>query len=286
MSLFTKLSKVCLIIDYFYQLIFKEGLKCYIPKNQCKNNKLLVLVNGPSLNQSITQIIKTKQYKRDAIISVNFLVNDDRFYLLKPKYHVISDPMFYVTDAQKGRVDEFFKHLNTKVDWDMYLFMPIIYARMENKLKKITNKHIKIIPIHQLYPQVSQSLMRFIAKKGILGPDFGSVMHHAIYIGMVMGFKTEELYGADHTFFEGLTVNENNQVCRCTKHFYETETEVKPLYHCFTPKGNIPYTMSFFLWEHERIFKGHQDLQMIADYLHVQIINKTKGSMIDSYKRN
>lgn len=286
MSLFTKLSKVCLIIDYFYQLIFKEGLKCYIPKNQCKNNKLLVLVNGPSLNQSITQIINTEQYKQDAIISVNFLVNDDSFYILKPKYHVISDPMFYISDAQKERVETFFEYLNSKVNWDMYLFMPIIYARMEKKLRKISNKHITIIPIHRFYPHASKSLMKFIAKKGILGPDFGSVMHHAIYIGMIMGFKIEELYGADHTFFNGLMVNEKNQVCRCTTHFYETDSQVQPLYHHFKRGEEIPYTMAFFLWEYERVFKGHQDLRMIADYLKVKIINKTKESMIDSYERS
>lgn len=285
MSVFTKLSKICLLTDYFYKLILKEGIKCYIPKNQCLNNKLLVLVNGPSLNQSITQIIKTEQYKRDAIISVNFLANDDRFYVLKPKYHVISDPMFYISDAQKERVDEFFRCLNTKVDWDMFLFMPIIHARMEKKLKKITNKHIKIVPIHQLYPQVSNFLMKLIAKKGILGPDFGSVMHHAIYIGMIMGFKTEELYGADHTFFNGLMVNDKNQVCRRTTHFYETESQIQPLYHHFKKGEDVPYTMAFFLYEYERIFKGHKDLRMIADYLRVNIINKTIGSMIDSYER-
>ncbi|MDM8310364.1 hypothetical protein [Phocaeicola barnesiae] len=285
MNVFIELSKICLVINYLYQLFFKEGLKCYIPKNQCNGNKLLVLVNGPSLNKSLSQILDNEQYKKDAIISVNFMVNDDRFYILKPKYHVISDPMFYISGAQKERVDKFFECLNTKIDWDMYLFLPIQYVRIEKKIHKITNAHVKVIPIHQEYPHASKSLMKYVAKKGILGPDFGSVMHHAVYIGMIMGFKTEELYGADHTFFDGLMVNEKNQVCRRTSHFYETTSIVKPLYHHFTPGSDIPYTMQFLLWENERIFKGHQDLRMIADYLNVHIINKTEGSMIDSYER-
>lgn len=285
MRVFRKLSKVCLVIDYICQLVFKEGLKCYIPKHQCQGNKLLVLVNGPSLNQSLSEIIDTGQYKINAVISVNFMVNDDRFYILKPKYHVISDPMFYVSGAQKERVEYFFECLNTRVDWDMYLFMPIPYARMERKLHKIKNDHIIVVPLHKEYPHVSKSLMKYVARKGILGPDFGSVMHHAIYIGMMMGFKTEELFGADHSFFDGLMVNERNQVCRRTSHFYETSSKVEPLFHHFTQGPDVPYTMPFFLWEHERIFRGHQDLRMIADYLGVRIINCTKNSMIDSYER-
>lgn len=285
MRIFLNLSKLCLILDYVSQLIFKEGFKCYIPKRQCKENNLLVLVNGPSLNQSISEIINTEQYRKDDIISVNFLVNDERFYILKPKYHVISDPMFYVSGAQKDRVDKFFDSLNRKVDWDLYLFMPIKYARMEKKLMKIKNNHIKVVPVHQAYPHSSEALMKYVAKKGILGPDFGSVMHHAIYIGMVMGFKVEKLYGADHSFFDGLMVNEKNQVCRRTSHFYEVDSKVEPLYHHFKQGTDTPYTMPFFLWEHERIFRGHQDLRMIADELKVRIINCTKNSMIDSYER-
>lgn len=285
--LFRVFARLFLLIDYLWNLVFNTGLKCYIPKNQCADNTLLVLVNGPSLNESVGEIIETERYKRDAIISVNFLMNDDRFFVMKPKYHVISDAMFYLTEVHKERVKCFFESLNTRVDWDMYLFMPMRFIRLEKKLKKIKNKHIHLVPIRQVFPPDLKTdvLISYVAKKGLLGPDYGTVMHHAIYVGMVMGFKREELYGADHTFFDGLTVNNQNQVCKRTTHFYATDTKVEPMYCYHVKSGKTAYTMQYFLFEYERIFRGHLILRKIADKLGVSIINKTKGSMIDAYER-
>ena len=105
-----------------------------------------------------------------------------------------------------------------------------------------------------------------------------------VQFSMQMGYKLIELYGADHTFFEGLCVDEKNRVCRKITHFYDNSTETNPVYHTYTGE-KLPYKMSYFVYEYYRVFLGHDILRKIADKMGVDIYNKTPNSMIDSYER-
>lgn len=273
------------LYNFFRELYKKERIENFIKKEK-RDKHLMVLVNGPSLNDSLDEIIEKKEYEKNDIVVVNFMPNDNRFYIIKPQYIIISDPMFYDKPAQKERVEEFFFNINKNISWDVTLFTPYAYFQDEKWRKShFTNSRVKITPIHQVEPPKDRDdLACILAKRGLMGADFGSVLHHCIYIGMLLGYEKIYLYGADHNFFDGLCVNDNNQVCRKTLHFYETDSPVTPLYHYYSGKKE-PYTMSFFMLEYSRIFRGHLTLRRIADYLNVKIVNRTPQSMIDCYER-
>ena len=260
-----------------------EDLKNYFI-NKERNKPLAVLANGPSLNNSLECLILSNEYKALDFATVNFMPNDDRFYLLKPKYHVISDPMFYNNDSQKERVELMFSNLNKKVDWNLVMYVAYNFWKDKKWCKKIENSNIQLLPLHIPNPPQNKRLTMFLVKRGLMGADFGSVLHHAINIGLMSGYNKLFLYGADHTFFEGLCVDNENRVCKITKHFYDNNEEVKPIYYYWTGQ-QVPYTMSWFLYEYMRVFRGHEILRMVADEIGVEIINKTPISMIDSYKR-
>lgn len=272
-------------INCIGRMLVFEDFRNYFEKKE-RSYPLMVLANGPSLKDSLKSIIENKEYLDHDIATVNFMTNDDRFYIMKPCYHVISDGMFYKNPTQQDRVQEFFFNLNTKVDWPLTLFAAYEFCKDKKWRARIKNENIKIIPLHtQTPPWNGGRLTMFLAKRGLLGANFGSVLHHAINVGLMSGYKHVDIYGADHTFFDGLCVNGQNVVCKKTTHFYDNKPEeVKPVFQTWSGK-DVPYTMSAFLHEYWRVFKGHEILRAVADKLDIEIINKTPISMIDCYKR-
>lgn len=269
---------------YVSQMLLFDTFKNHVKKEK-RDKKLIVLANGPSLKQSFTEIIDSRMYLENDLITVNFMVNDDRFFTIKPRYHVISDyTLFHNSQGNEEKVRGFFENINTKVDWSMTIF--ITYGLWNDKQWKsqFKNDKLTLIPIHTIAAPESTKASYYLHKLGWLGANYGSVLHHAIYVGILMGYKIIDIYGADHTFFDGLCVDENNRVCRKITHFYDQSSEIKPIYHTYT--GEVkPYRMSYFVSEYEKVFLGHDILRFIADKENVRIINKTPISLIDSYER-
>lgn len=272
-------------INCIGRMLVFEDFRNYFEKKE-RSYPLMVLANGPSLKDSLKSIIENKEYLDHDIATVNFMTNDDRFYIMKPCYHVISDGMFYKNPTQQDRVQEFFYNLNNKVNWPLYLFASYEFCKDKKWRDRIKNENITIVPLHtQTPPWNAGALTMFLAKRGLLGADFGSVLHHGINIGLMSGYKRVLVYGADHTFFDGLCVDGQNRVCKKTTHFYDNKPEeVKPIFETWSGK-DVPYTMSSFLHEYWRVFRGHEIMRDVADKLGVEIINKTPVSMVDSYKR-
>lgn len=269
---------------YTAQLLVFDSFRNFV-KKEVQDRSLLVLVNGPSLKESLSQIIDNEEYINNDIITVNFMANDVSFFTIKPRYHVISDyALFHDSQGNEEKVGCFINNINNKVDWDLTLFITYSLWKDKRWIRRIENKRIKIVPFHSIEAPESIKVSYLLSRLGWLGANYGSVLHHAIYLGMLSGYKKEYVYGADHTFFDGLCVDGDNRVCRKITHFYDEETEIRPIYHIYTGEKK-PYKMSFFLMEYQRVFYGHDILRFIADKTKVKIINKTPISLIDSYER-
>lgn len=271
------------LANFLIKLCRQEDMRNHIP-HVANQECIYILANGPSLNQSLTDIINNKRYLTDCMMSMNFFSNDERYEIIKPKYHVISDPMFYDAPGHEERVADFFVNINAKTTWPITLFVPYRFWKDKKWLGKFSNQNISLIPFHQITPSCDCFFLSWLARHGLMGADYGSVLHHAIYISLLIGYKVIFLYGADHTFFDGLCVNDKNQVCRQTNHFYEQNAQVEPIYHTYTGVKTA-YTMSHFLSEYARIFMGHEMLRRIASCFNAEILNGTPGSMIDAYDR-
>ena len=90
----------------------------------------------------------------------------------------------------------------------------------------------------------------------------------------------------DHTLLDGLTVDDQNRLCRIASHYYDTTTaEPKPIYYNATNPPR-PYTMAEYLAETAELFRGHEVLRDFAAEQGVRIINRTAGSLIDAYERD
>lgn len=280
---------LCNTVIFFLKLFFKEDFKNYIAnktKIGKKSEKMVVLANGPSMRNTIHQILNHGfEDMGSDFFMMNFAANMDEFYLIKPKFFVISDPLFYNMDKyNKERVLKLYTNLNNRVDWTLNVYVQYPWIRDPKYMKIFKNTFLNIIPLHyQIYSGIEK--FRFpLMMKGLASANFGTVLQHAIHIGIVLEYKEMDLYGADHTFFDGLMVTDKNEVCRRTQHVYDSNATIEPLYHYFTGE-KIPYTMTFFLKEYAKLYEGHEIMKAFADYFNVKIVNKTKPSMLDCYSR-
>ena len=116
-------------------------------------------------------------------------------------------------------------------------------------------------------------------------PEDGTIANVAIYVALIEGYKEIELYGADHSMFLELAVNDQNELCSLDSHFYEDgKPKMHVLKNCTTTEDKI-FKVHEFLYIVYVMFNSHHLLRQFADYLGAKVLNCTPGSMIDSYER-
>ena len=264
---------------WIIKLIIRKNFRNYIKKD-CHTENVYILGNGPSLNLALEKINDATNTK---ICVVNFAILSPLFKKIKPHYYVVADPLFFNRPINDKRIIQTIQELN-KVDWNLTMFIPYTYYK-KYKLE-ITSSYIHIIPFNTnaFHENMTfKNLKYYIYKKGLACPRVQNVIIACIYCMINSGYKNIYLYGVEHSWTEQLLVNDNNQVCLKDIHFYDKD-EVK-----ITPwmKGpNEAFKMHEILRTLSYMFIGYHDLQDYANYLgDVNIVNKTKKSFIDAFKK-
>ena len=219
-------------------------------------------------------------------MAVNFFALGEEFEVVRPKYYVISDPMFFRAAGRSQRVEALYKALAERVDWPMTLYVQYYNPERFDYAEAIGhNPNIRIVRFHTTVFHGFRSVEFWCYRHGLGSGNFGTVVQNCEFIAMLLGYRTIDLYGVDHTLLEGLTVDDENRLCRIKSHYYDSAPAVaEPIYvNATTPPR--PYTMSSYLAETAELFRGHEVLRDFANEQGVRIINRTRGSMIDAYER-
>ncbi len=259
-----------------YKEIRKYG-NYYFPYRDLLNAETVyVLANGPSLKDELTKLIDSDNFNRSHKFALNFFSLSDVFTTVRPDFYCLADKGFFInysTDRHKRTIEK----LNELTTWKLKLFVPNVYYSIIVKL--INNSNIELIPITILQFDGFERRKYEYYKKGWAVPSFVNVTIMIEYILLNLGCKDIRLYGVDHTFFDGMTVNDNNIPCIIDRHF--DTVELRPLYKF---DGGY-YSLAGWLWDKYLTFKEHENMRNYADYLGAQIINCTKCSLIDAYIR-
>ena len=248
--------------------------------------RMLILGNGPSLREQMPKLIEQEAWKKGDIMAVNFFATSEEFSILKPKYYILSDPQFFRKAGYSERVEAMYRALAEKVSWPMTLYVQYYNPEHFDYAAAVGhNPNIRIVKFHTLVFHGFRSVEFWCYRRGLGSGNFGTVVQNGEFVAMLLGYRTIELYGVDHTLLEGLVVDDKNRLCRTQSHYYDTEpAEPKPIYvNATTPPR--PYTMASYLAETAELFRGHEVLAEYARTQGVSIINCTKGSMIDAYER-
>lgn len=269
---------------YFAVMAVKEDFRNYVARagrGSASGDKVAILGNGPSLAKELPELLaKGEEYD---FMAVNFFAEDERFAELKPAYYVLSDPMFFRATAMQERVDSLYRLLTERVTWPMTLYVQYYNPEKFDYRAALPNKNIRIVPFHTTLYEGFSSVRHWLFKRGLGSANYGTVVQVGEYVALLLGYKRVELYGVDHTLLDGLVVDTENRLCRRDSHYYDTKpAEPKPIMKKVPAE---PYTVAEYLAETAQLFRGHEILRDYADALGAEIINCTKGSLIDSYKR-
>ncbi len=237
-----------------------------------KNASCSILGNGPSLRSVLEE--NHQQFIGQDLVVVNFFAFSEYFEILKPKYYVLTDNIFFKETLSENVT----KLLNCFIglSWDIILCIP---SGRDNTffistIKK--NPHIHISR-YNMTPLKSYKKLEYALFKRNLGmPRPQNVLNTSIFLAINLHYKAINVYGADHSWLKTLYVNDDNQVCFEDVHFYDNKARNR--------QGDIG-KLSFLLSLYVMAFDTHLRLQDYAQYLGVEILNHTPGSYIDAYKR-
>ena len=274
---------------YFAVMAVKENFRNYVGRAGTVGRPqatMAILGNGPSLGRELPRLLADGAFGERDCMAVNFFALDERFERVRPAYYVLSDPMFFRQSTQRDRVDEFYRTLNRRVAWPMHLYVQYYNPEHFDYRAALPNEHIRIVPFHTQPYRGFRRLEFWLYRHGLGSANFGTVIQHGEYIGLLLGYRCLHLYGVDHTLTEGLTVDAQNRLCRLDRHFYDDgrPAVARPMYVNATLPP-VPYTMASYMAELAELFRGHEVLRAYADRLGARIVNHTRGSMIDAYER-
>lgn len=242
---------------------------------------MTILGNGPSLKDDFEKAISRPNQD---IVGLNYFGCTDYFMRSKPCWYFLMDGAFFKNVKENSRRDDMlfmYKRFEEEVDWKMTIVVPAHYEKKFFAFSKITNSNIKVMGVNAWSDMASWTLRKYLYRHNYSLPAPQNVTILAIYAGINLGYKEIYLYGVDHTFIQGICVDEENRVCLKWDHFYDKDAKVKVL----TDTLGGHSTLSQRLRVVAITFRSHELLRQYADLMGCQIINCTYGSMIDSYVR-
>ncbi len=261
---------------------FKTGLRVLLKsrrsgclKSSASGNSIVILGNGPSLSDTILHHKKLIQEMPS--MAVNFSANTPEFRELKPQYYLLMDPHFF-SDSNEGALGELWDNFS-KVDWDMTLIVPARYLRSVRR--RITNSHISVSGINALAADGWKWLRHilFNLKLGMARPR--NVLIPAITSAVWLGYRRIYVVGADHSWLEGLSVTDKNEVVSIQKHYYaDSDKELSRVAQVYKD-----VRLHQVLESMVTAFRSYHIIRKWTDSINVEIINATPQSMIDAFKR-
>ncbi len=242
-----------------------------------KDEELVVLGNGPSLNTTISESLDFIMSNHR--LAVNFAANAPVFSTLQPTHYVLADPHFFKATDQPN-VAKLWLALS-QVDWAMNLFVPTNVSLPADVAGIITGNPCLRLFRYNLTPVEGANWLENWAFKHRLGmPRPRNVLIPSIMIALACGYRTIYIAGADHSWTRTLSDDDNN-VVSIQPHFYkEDDKEVQRVNTEYMQYPLHQILQSFYV-----AFRSYHVIARYASHLGVKIYNITPGSFIDAFPR-
>ncbi|MCH5219237.1 MAG: hypothetical protein J1F20_01610 [Muribaculaceae bacterium] len=237
---------------------------------------LIIMANGPSLNDTIEQSLDTLQ--TNDTLSVNFAPNSEKFSQLRPKYHVLADPLFFSKDAPRNVV-QLYESLSA-VNWPLTLLVP---KKNKNDLPRevIENKNISVEVFNFVGAEGFDWFENLVYGHECAMPRPRNVLIPAIMCGIWLGYKDLYVTGADHSWMRTISVDSDNNVISVQPHFYKDDkSEQKRVDTTYRNYKLHDIVYSFYV-----AFRSYHRVARFACNRGVKIFNSTPGSYIDAFPR-
>jgi len=237
---------------------------------------IVILGNGPSLNTTLQQSAAT--LAKFPLMAVNFAANAAVFGSLRPCYYLMVDPVFFSSSTAENLVT--LRRNLAAVTWPMTLIVPV--RELKHLPEEIvSNPSVTVCGINNIGVCGWQWLENMAYGNNLGMPRPRNVLIPAIMAAMGMGYKTIYLTGADHSWMQTISVDDDNHVISVQPHFYrDSAKEQKRVDEAYRGLKLHQVVESFAI-----AFKSYHDVARYARVRHVDIYNSTPGSFIDAFER-
>lgn len=242
----------------------KKDKEKFYKKKKCNHKKVHVIANGPSLNDTLSQI-----GDHDDVITVNYSLKEERIQKLHPKIHVLIDSGFAEDVNYLYQVNDLKRQ---KIVGKIVMSQEVKKAWVRN-IDDVSN--ISVINTAAYLDEYKSNREKKYYENNYLAPYIQTVAVAAVYIAVQEGYSDIYLHGCDMTWIKDLIVRDDNIVCQVDNHFYDIKKE------------NIISAFSMLEWAgafHNAIL-GFCQLKRYADDEGVNIYNMSKSSMLDMFEK-
>lgn len=245
-----------------------------MPLNPKRDDDIIIMANGPSLSQSLTDCMPTLQ--RHTTMAVNFAAIAPSFFEVKPQYYVLADPHFF-GNAEPGSNLEKLRESLRKVQWPLTLFAP---SGVDTSAYT-ANPNICIKRFHAVGIDGAVGFAHWCYRLGLGMPRPRNVLIPSIMLALAEGFRNIYIVGADHSWMKTISVTDNNEVVSVQPHFY-TDSRHEQARVNNEYRG---YRLHQIVESFSVAFRSYHQIRAFADTLGARIINATPESFIDAFER-
>ena len=270
----------------FLRIVLRFRFKNNLRSHQHPGKRLVVLGNGPSLNQSLEQGLSFLEGAD--LMAVNQFALSDRFVVLQPAWYVLLDIGFF-TDATLPRVKEITNQLidafSEKTSWSMKLLVPA-EAKNSRFHREISQRNslVEFVFFNRTNVGGFQAFRQWAYRLNLGMPTPRNVLIGCLVLGICMTYSEIFLVGADHTWLENIRISEANELISIEKHSYDKDKQGKP-----TPKAHPETRQTMKLHDYlddlAKTFSAYHEIRRFAEKRGTRVVNATPGSYIDAFER-
>lgn len=270
----------------FLIILLFSRLTTFSHKKKANNKKQCVILgNAPSLSHTLTNnknFIKNKE-----IFCINNFGASKDFKVIKPKYYILADPVFWSkssSEKHKKIIKKCFEAMKS-AGWEMFLILPVA-ARKWNYFFELNNFNPKVTIYYVNTTEAfgSKAIRHFFYNLNLAMPTAQNVLVMAIFVSLKMGYKKIYLAGADHSWHENIEIGEDNVLYMKYSLFHgKGKSNFVPFYS--DPEETKPYQMHNLFRDIARMFKSYMELEEYSKTLNSKIYNISPKSYIDAFER-
>lgn len=242
-----------------------------------RDQRLIIMANGPSLADTIAEQGET--LSSGITMAVNFAANTPSFDTIKPQFYILADPLFFT------KADNNFKELWHNIahtDRDMTLLVPASQlSRARQRLGALGGSHITLASFNAVGVEGFRSFRNMLYRHGLAMPRPRNVLIPAIMCGIRLGFKEIYLVGADHSWLQSLSVDDDNRLVAIQHHFYEENSREQSR----ITTEYTGYKLHQILESLTIAFRSYHLIEDFAEAGGIKIYNATPHSYIDAFAR-
>lgn len=269
--------------------IFKDDIVYPKLNNQHTrtSQKLLIIGNGPSLNESIEKYFDVfDQYEK---LSVNFFSSSELYTKIKPDIYVMVDPLFFKNKENIGEAaDKVIHHLKNDTNWSLHVVLPVS-AKESYLVEQISNNSCITVGFYNDRNYPIGNMSKFEAwDHNYLLPPSQNVLNVCTYLALFWNYPETYIIGADTTFVQNLVVDqETNEIFSLERHFYNNDSVYSsdPWLDKKSRRRKVNNKMHEELNCIKRALENYWTIRDYADYKGLKIYNASEYSWIDAFER-